>query len=141
MEDCFEIPELDLLQNKCTICHKVYVHRKSLYSHVRYDHDLEPRPQRRTFPCEMCEKAYSSQASLKNHVKSSHSTNDAEQISENSAGIREARILCPHETCSEKFSHYTHLRGHIFTVHNIRIDLEMYEFDSIDGKLTDFFIN
>ncbi|KAH1013485.1 uncharacterized protein LOC109538690 [Dendroctonus ponderosae] len=134
MEDYFEIPKVDLLQKKCTICHKVYVHRKSLYAHLRFDHDLEPRPQRKEFACEMCEKAYCSQPGLKNHVKRSHCTDDAEQINENSAVSvnREPRILCPHETCWEKFSHYKHLRDHILKAHDVEIDLETYEFDSID---------
>lgn len=78
--------------------------------------------------CHLCDKNLSSTSVLNRHFKNVHFGYKEDESNSKS------RIICPFESCGEKFFRFVNLRNHVQKVHKVNLKQEDFEFGSIEGK-------
>ena len=79
--------------------------------------------------CKFCEKIFSSQSCLNRHVRKTHKIKE-KQIVSYDWNIYNSKCF----DCKCSFIQTVDLRNHLINVHNIKLETEELQFDSIVGK-------
>lgn len=115
----------------CSICDKIFTKKKNLYAHQRNIHKIEPLLKNHIsdskYECDFCQQKFVSKSSVVRHIKNFHqNTNETHN---------QRRIICPCETCEKIFPSHVQLRQHLSNAHDITIEYDELEFNSIEGKI------
>ena len=104
------------LAYQCKICKKRYIHRESVYNHLKNECiNVEPK-----FKCSQCDYKAKRKAHLRSHVKLKHSIRKCDFCSYKSTSIwklnkhirLEHSSSCTCSQCGKKYTHLRHFKNH-----------------------------
>lgn len=119
----------------CTECEQVFTLKKNLYRHLRTIHHIDPIVKHEpTFHCDICDKKFSTKSNLSQHTKKFHNISDHDYICEaiSASKNKKTRLICP-DLCDEEFPTHLQLCSHLQEDHELNIDFEELEFNSMQG--------
>ncbi|XP_034236595.1 uncharacterized protein LOC117642470 [Thrips palmi] len=111
---------------KCSLCDSTYVHKKSLYRHMRTKHDCDPPSEEKIGEvCYVCDKVFSSISVLNRHLREQHKVQPQ---------TKRSKLLCP--SCDVMFPSSTSMDMHLKHDHSNDLSSSQMNFQRID----DFYV-
>lgn len=111
---------------QCPYCDREYTQNKSVYRHIRNEHDSNYKPNKPLYICDECKNSYSNKIELISHIK--------EQHAHNKTSVRRQKIIC--SICHTTFPRYEEYEKHLGAAHGVVMKSKELQFQNDRGLFT-----